>query len=368
MYKCISGDCMKKVLRIFLLAFLALIVIVGGYASYLTFNYYRIEDNKVNNIDNNDGLQTIKVDTEYSILTYNIGFGAYSQDFSFFMDGGKDSKAKSKKDVIKNTNGVITTLQEKNPDFILLQEVDVDSTRSYHVNQDRSIYKKFEGYAHAFSTNFHSGFLFYPIFDPHGSVESGLSFMSKYKIESSVRRSLPVDNGWPTKFFDLDRAMQVNRFNIEESTKQLVIINAHFSAYDEGGIIRKKQFNMLNAILKEEKAKGNYVIVGGDFNHDLLNEEKSSFTNQPTPDWVQVFPETDLNDGYSVVKVDNAPTVRSTDIAYDSKSIGKDKKNYFAVIDGFIKSDNIEISLKENINLEFMNSDHNPVYVKFILK
>ena len=28
---------------------------------------------------------------EYGILTYNIGFGAYTPSFSFFMDGGKAS-------------------------------------------------------------------------------------------------------------------------------------------------------------------------------------------------------------------------------------------------------------------------------------
>ena len=28
---------------------------------------------------------------EYSALTYNLGFGAYTPDFSFFMDGGKSS-------------------------------------------------------------------------------------------------------------------------------------------------------------------------------------------------------------------------------------------------------------------------------------
>lgn len=39
---------------------------------------------------------------EYSALTYNIGFGAYTPDFSFFMDGGKFSWAKSKDSVLKN--------------------------------------------------------------------------------------------------------------------------------------------------------------------------------------------------------------------------------------------------------------------------
>ena len=31
----------------------------------------------------------------YRVASYNIGFGAYSNDYSFFMDGGKESRARS---------------------------------------------------------------------------------------------------------------------------------------------------------------------------------------------------------------------------------------------------------------------------------
>ena len=34
-------------------------------------------------------MDALAIGTEYTALTYNIGFGAYTPDFSFFMDGGE---------------------------------------------------------------------------------------------------------------------------------------------------------------------------------------------------------------------------------------------------------------------------------------
>ena len=94
----------------------AVILLVCGYLIYISCQYYRIEDNLELNINNNqDGGVTTNKD--YTITTYNIGFGAYNHEFSFFMDSGKmldgtevigkNSKAKSKQVVLDNTNGVI---------------------------------------------------------------------------------------------------------------------------------------------------------------------------------------------------------------------------------------------------------------------
>ena len=46
------------------------------------------------------------------------------------------------------------------------------------------------------------------------------------------------------------------------------VAERHMSAYDKGGVIRKKQAEMLKGVLQEEYDKGYYVIAGGDFNQD----------------------------------------------------------------------------------------------------
>ena len=50
-------------------------------------------------------MDALAIGTEYTALTYNIGFGAYTPDFSFFMDGGESSWAKSKESVLDTVQG-----------------------------------------------------------------------------------------------------------------------------------------------------------------------------------------------------------------------------------------------------------------------
>lgn len=365
----------KKVFKITLWTLLAMlltvILVVGGYVIYLTCQYYRIEDNKVLEV-NNILQQNVQLNTIYSATTYNIGFGAYSQDFSFFMDSGemKDgtkvkgvgSKAKNKQTVINNTNGAINIIKNYNVDFMFFQEVDVKATRSHKVNQLQMLKDAYANYSNTFAYNFHSAFLFYPLFDPHGATDAGIATFSKYKVDNAVRRSFPIDNGFFARFFDLDRCFSVNRLKIEGSENELVLINLHMSAYDEGGLIRAEQLALLNKVLKEEKDKGNYVVAGGDFNHDIANSINLFETTQKVPNWVYTLKNEQLAEGYIFASNNNAPTCRSTDIKY-TKGV-----NYSVVIDGFIVSSNVEVVEVQNIDNDFEFSDHNPVYLQFKLK
>ena len=82
------------ILRIFLGAAGILVLVLVVYIGYLFASYHRIEDNlelEVEKPAEGNVDETLKTGTEYSALTYNIGFGAYTPDFSFFMDGGKSS-------------------------------------------------------------------------------------------------------------------------------------------------------------------------------------------------------------------------------------------------------------------------------------
>ncbi len=346
------------------------IIIVGGYVIYLSAQYYRIEDYTAVAVSNNQTAKLLLGET-YSIGTYNIGFGAYGQDFSFFMDSGETldgkklqgtgSRAKNKDTVLFNTNGAIAQMQSLNLDFLFFQEVDNKAHRSYKVNQYSMIQSGFDGYSSSMTINFHSGYLFYPITNPHGSVNAGLATLSKYNITDATRRSFPIDTSFINKFFDLDRCFVVNRLPIEGSDKELVLINLHMSAYDEGGVIRQQQLEMLNGVLAEEYAKGNYVIAGGDFNHDIANSVGLFETNRVVPGWSKQLFNEDLADGFSFATSTNAPTCRSTDSAYVKG------ENFTVVLDGFIVSANVEVEIVENIDTDFMYSDHNPVKMSFKL-
>jgi len=365
---------LKRILIYISIVLLVLVVLVGGYLGYIMIQYYRYDSIVNLKIDRNSDNTTISTHREYSITTYNIGFGAYNHDYSFFMDEGymkdgtyvkgKYATARSKKIVLENTNGAINTVKNLNSDFVFFQEVDKKATRSYNVNQYKMLMESFGDYSSVYASNFHSAYLLYPFNDPIGKTEAGIVTLSKYKVNDAVRYRLPIDESFPNKFFDLDRCFMITRYTVSDG-REIVLINVHLSAYDEGGVYRKKQLELLNSVLKEEKEKGNYVIAGGDFNHDIANSLKSFPTNQKVPEWVYVLSNEDLEEGYSFVAGNNIPTCRSTDMPYTKDS------NYSVVIDGFIVSDNVMVTGVENIAQEngelFLYSDHNPVQMKFVL-
>lgn len=364
----------KKIFVTIAIILSILILLVGGYLGYVMLQYYRIDDVIDLIIDRNSDNEIISLNREYSISTYNIGFGAYNHEYSFFMDegymkdgtyvSGKYATAQSEEIVKTNTNGAINTIKNLNADFMFFQEVDKEATRSYNINQYKMIMDSFSSYSSVYASNFHSAYLLYPFNDPIGQTEAGIATLSSYKIQEAKRYKLPIDESFPIKFFDLDRCFMVTRYKVD-SDRELVLINVHFSAYDEGGVYRNKQLELLNSILKEEYDKGNYVIAGGDFNHDIANSLNKFKTEQQVPEWVYVLNEDDLADGYKFATSTNIPTCRSTDMPY-TKDV-----NYSVVLDGFIVSDNIKVNEVTNITQEnnelFVYSDHNPVRMNFVL-
>lgn len=367
---------MKKILRHFLVALGILILVAGvaagGYIAYMQAQYYRIEDHLALPVERpvDDILCT---ETPYTAVSYNIGFGAYGPDYSFFMDTGalldgtptqgQYGKAISRDAVLCNTSGALHTLCQMDADFYLLQEVDEKADRSYHVNERLMAARALPGYSRVWAENFHSAYLAYPLHDPHGAVQAGLASFSRYQVNQAVRRSYPVDESFFVKFTDLDRCFTLLRLPVEGQTGQLVLINSHMSAYDEGGVVRARQLKLLNQVIQEEYKKGNYVIVGGDFNHALYGTGHAFACRQQYPAWVQDMGNEDLPDHFSFVVARNGtqvPTCRGADIPYQ-KGV-----NYVTVVDGFLVSDNVHAEAL-NVDTDFLYSDHNPVLLTFTL-
>ena len=257
----------------------AAVLLVGGYVGYVAIQYYRIKDNTVLSVSEGSS-GTVRTGQTLSVMTYNLGFGAYSPEYSFFMDTGvmddgkevvgKYAKGLNKADVQKNVDGQISVSKDADADFYFFQEVDEKADRSYKINMKSAISSAFGEYAAIYAENFHTAWLLYPFNDPIGKTNAGIMTLSKYSVEGAVRRSFPLTDNFIDKLFDLDRCFAVHYLSIENSDKQLVLINLHMSAYDKGGTVRAQQLEMLNEVLAEEYAKGNYVVAGGDFNHCLI--------------------------------------------------------------------------------------------------
>lgn len=375
----------KKVIKITGIILLALVIVLAAYIIYLYASYHRIPDNQELQVEeisqNTEAGNELTTEKNYSALTYNIGFGAYTPDFSFFMDGGKSSWAKSKDSVKETIKGAGELVASKDPDFALVQEIDLDATRSYHVNEYSILKENIPAYNCVFAQNYDSAFLFYPFTQPHGKSKAGLALFSKYPITGSLRRSFPISTSF-TKFFDLDRCYSISRVPVDNG-KELVIFELHMSAYGNSDAIREGQIRMLSEDMQKEYEAGNYVICGGDFNHDLKavdtqskasdadnNTQTDSEDSAEPESWAYPFPRSELPEHFSFCldqlsedeKNNLWNSARNADMEYVPG------ETYTVTLDGFIISDNVECTKYENVNTGYSYSDHDPVYMEFQLK
>jgi len=361
----------KKIVKILLGIVVIIAAIVGIYLAYAFITYYRIEDNKVLDINGqeNTTLEEINTNELYKIVSANVGFGAYSDDYSFFMDGGTESWAFSKEACLANIEGSVNTIANEKADLVLMQEIDIDSTRSYHINQmDQAISilnkNNITDINYTFAQNYDSPFLFYPLTQPHGKCVAGLLTISKFTINDSIRRSLPVETGF-SKMIDLDRCYSKN-YIATDNGKSLVLYNAHLSAYTTDPSTAENQVRMLNEDILNEYNAGNYIIVGGDMNKDLLGDSSLVFhKGSNDANWAGPFPVELLDSHFSVIapinENDPVPSCRNADAPYTDDT-------FVLTIDGFIVSDNVEVEYSDVIDTQFKYSDHNPVFMDFKLK
>lgn len=352
-------------LKTVLIIIAAVIAIVVLYLLYVLAAYRRIPDRTVLTLLDRSDRETVLQEVPLSIITYNVGFAAYTKDFSFFMDDGKYSRAFSKEAVLQNMKDMQNMLSEHVSDFTFLQEVDFGSTRTYHVDEAKLFRESdpFEKQNSVFAVNYDSPYLFWPILSPHGKSRSGLLTFSRYRISSALRRSLPVQDS-VARLLDLDRCYSVTR--LPAGNRELLLYHFHLSAYGTDPTLGERQLDMLFEDMRSERAKGNYCLAGGDFNKDLLGYSGDYFpSNGEKHSGVTSFPVEKLPDGFTLLyPFDEATPVPTCRNAHEPYEKGH---TYVQTIDGFIVTDNITAEKPKVIDTEFLYSDHNPVTMKFTL-
>ncbi|MBQ9328486.1 MAG: hypothetical protein IJ225_08135 [Solobacterium sp.] len=346
----------KWVFRVILAVVCAFALLLG----YLTLTEYRPEEELSVDVEGN-GVKPLAEGETITVMTWNTGYGALGDNADFFMDGGTHVKTADQDRVLSNVEGILDQTLEYTPDLIFYQETDKNSGRSYHIDETELLSDGFPGYASAFATNYKVAFVPYPV-PPIGSVHSGLLTLSAYEIESASRIQLPCPFSWPVRLGNLKRCLLISRIPVENG-KELVAINLHLEAYDsgEGKIAQTK---MLKEVLEAERAKGNYVIAGGDFNQIFSDVDMSMYPVYPGCWEPGVIETGEFGSEWSLVMDNSSPSCRSLDRPYE----GEDPSSFqFYLIDGFIVSDNVSVESLETQDLGFVVSDHNPVLMKVIL-
>lgn len=307
---------------------------------------------------------SIPADEELTVMTWNMGYCGLSQSADFFMDGGKSVVTQDEDSVKNNLLNMERIIAEVNPDVVYLQEIDRDCTRSYGISEvDDFTQNAFSGNEATFANNFKVLFIPYPI-PPLGHMDSGILTSSKYAIKEAKRISLPCPFTWPVRTINLKRCLNVSRVPVADSDKEVVFINLHLEAYDdgEGKIAQTKQ---LAQIMQDEYSKGNYVIAGGDFNQTFSSVDTSMYPNQGEAYWqCGLLDESAFGEHFSFIMDNSSPSCRSLDRPYDPS----DPNFQLYLIDGFIVSDNLEIVEAQTMDQGFKYTDHNPVKMTVRLK
>ncbi|MBR5961540.1 MAG: endonuclease [Clostridia bacterium] len=351
-----------KILKVLLCIILALVLLLVLAVGVFTIAEYRPADTETI-IEQQEAAAVLETGKPLTIVSWNCGYGALGDNADFFMDGGSSVYTADKARVESNLAGIRDTLKALNPDLLILQEVDIGSARSYGLDERSVLRDALPGASEAFAYNFNTLFVPFPM-PPIGHVESGLYTLSNAVPESAVRISLPVPFTWPIRLFNLKRCLLVSRFPVRDSDRELVLINLHLEAYDDG-VGKEAQARQLTAFMQEEYAKGNYVIAGGDFNQRFTNIDQSAYPVYEGMWQPGVIEAASFGSNFSLLMDNSSPTCRSLDRTY----AGAEKDGFqFYLIDGFIVSANVRAESVETLDYNFVCSDHNPVRMSFTLE
>ena len=223
----------KKISKILLIIIGIIVLLVAGFVLWLSINEFNPEPVSDADIEVNSRIGELSPyeGQKISLISWNIGYGGLGKNADFFMDGGEDVVTYDHDGVTANLVGIYKTLYDDgdSPSVFMLQEVDNDSSRTYGISE-----RQYLGiYNSAYAMNYSCPYVPFPL-PPIGKVNSGLLTTSLFEIDHADRISLPCPFSWPVSAANLKRCLLVSYLPIEGSEEQLVIVNLHIEAYDDG--------------------------------------------------------------------------------------------------------------------------------------
>ncbi len=310
-------------------------------------------------------------DSIFSFLIWNIGYGALGEESDFFYDAGRvlhsgDKMVRAPLNwVEKNEAGIRQIIRANPADFVLLQEVDRQSKRSYFHDQFVQLREAAKNHFGWFAVNYEVARVPLPLLEPwqvYGKVSSGLASYAAYTASEAYRLQLPGNFPWPTRIFQLDRCLLVTRFPLPNG-KELVVMNVHHSAYDKGGVMKKAEMAYTRELLNAEYEKGNYVVAGGDWNQCPPFFKFDSFMPGLSGKYTQINIDPEfMGADWQWMYDPRVPTNRKLADPFQKG------ETFVTLIDFYLVSPNIKVNQVKGIETGFQFSDHQPVWMEIELQ
>ena len=343
------------IVMLFLLYFIVLV-------THGTMNDYQPEEIIALSPIQNSSIELLK-DSTASFVIWNTGYGGLGAKSNFFYDGqgallSAGKMVRSPEEFVDNyTEGAIRFIRTHEADFYLFQEVDRNSKRSYYKDLFQLYLNQLPNYDAYYAQNLLVARMPIPILEPwkaYGKVNSGLASFSKYHATKATRFQLPGEYFWPTSIFQLDRCVLQTRYK-HKNGKELIVMNIHNSAFDDGSL-KTQQMDYLKEMAINEYQKGNYVILGGDWNQCPPYFKFDGFSKTPVTKYHQSnIDATFYPEGWNWIYDPSIPSNRKVDKVYVAG------KTFVTIIDFYLLSPNLKALEVKTVNQNFEFSDHQPV-------
>lgn len=209
-------------------------------------------------------------DNEIKVITYNIGYASGMRN--------NEGSVLTKDEVLKNLDDIVQKIKVQDADVICLQEVDINSSRSFGIDQVKYLAEKL-GYKNAaYTINWNLNYLpwpYWPIKKQFGRMVSAQAVLTNFEIikNKTFRFKKPKANAFWYNWFYIDRIAQ--QVQIKTQSEKINIWNVHLEAFDEE--TRLSQGKTLAFIIKKNQNLPN--IMAGDFNTPGLKNIHSKQNN-----------------------------------------------------------------------------------------
>ena len=288
-----------------------------------------------------------------SVSTWNLGYAGLGRESDFKIDGGDNLFAPSRDVVSKNIREITEMAASLGTDIRFFQEVAYSGPLTLGKPLGADLERALSPRVFWFRPDIATKLVPWPLRLRHGTAISTDMDVASGALIPIVGEAEPLFGVVRRQY-----GLQVLRVPGQGGT-EWAFINIHLSAFDDGGRLRRAQINAVFDYAQALFQSGTHVVIGGDWNMELV---ETSFPHQTKPEdlfWIHRFPAELIPEGWSIAIDPKTPTVRTVNQPFVRG------ENYLTIIDGFIVSPNVDTVSVETIDTDFEMSDHMPVVAEF---
>jgi endonuclease/exonuclease/phosphatase family metal-dependent hydrolase len=247
-------------LKAFLFVFmLAVLMVFNRSCEMPATGFDKVEEGEY--LEKANKVKAMEPDSSVVVMTWNIRYGFGRGPW--FGDACGYKVIYSEEEIIKNLQVIAQRINQIKPDILLLQEADINSSRSGYVDQVRWLLDNTDFNYAAYGLQWEAQFV--PS-DGLGRIEETNVILSRWKLKDAKRFQLDrrSDQGALERYF-YERYCMVEATVEIPGFKDLVVLNIHASAFSTDNT-KHKNLIEFESELDNLSDLGKVFVAGGDMN------------------------------------------------------------------------------------------------------